>query len=650
MASLISTASCITNAVLGPVLDGRAQCRKIRAGYGPPVTQSFLYAACRTPFGRFGGALAEVRPDDLAATALTGVLAQVGDLDPQLIGDVIWGCASQAGEDNRNVGRMAALLAGLPTSVPATTVNRLCGSSLDAAIAASRTVEAGDADVVVAGGVESMTRAPWVLPKPSRAFPAGNVTAVSTALGWRLVNDRMPAEWTVSLGEANELLADRLGISRERQDEFAARSHVLADQAWAGGFYGDLVVPVPGVDIPRDEGIRPGSTPEALAGLRPVFRPDGTITAGNASPLNDGASALVLGSEAASDLLGRAPLARVAGRGVSALDPQDFGIAPVEAANKALIRAGIRWDDVAAVELNEAFAVQSLACIDAWGNRPGQRQRPRRCHCHRPPARRLRRARPRDARQATRGGRRPLGSRGDLHRRRPGPHRRAGEPGGDGVSLTAICESAAQAVEPSRTAAGAPARWSAGHGAEALTVLTGELGDVVEVRVEVKDGQPRELGGGRVEEVRDRRGAAVAPLREQQLHLECPVLDRGREVLDGHDRDRRAAEHRAGLGCGPRRVADFEPGDAGDPHQASFDACGPLLGIGAVGQTYQGGLVDQPFGHRHAALVTSSSARSANVSAKSRRSCTETGALTVAASAARRLRMYSTREIPSRAA
>jgi len=344
-------------AVGHPPIDGR---------YGPSVTASFLYAACRTPFGRFGGALAEVRPDDLAATALTGVLAQVGDLDPERIGDVILGCANQAGEDNRNVGRMAALLAGLPTSVPATTVNRLCGSSLDAAITASRTIEGGDADVVVAGGVESMTRAPWVLPKPSRAFPAGNVTAVSTALGWRLVNDRMPAEWTVSLGEANELLADRLGIPRERQDEFAARSHVLADQAWADSFYDDLVVPVPGVDLPRDEGIRPGSTPETLAGLRPVFRPGGTITPGNASPLNDGASALLLGSEAAADLLGRTPLARVAGRGTHALDPQDFGIAPVEAANKALVRAGIGWDDVAAVELNEAFAVQSLACVDAW--------------------------------------------------------------------------------------------------------------------------------------------------------------------------------------------------------------------------------------------------------------------------------------------
>ena len=328
------------------------------------MSDAFLYAAARTPFGRFGGALAEVRPDDLAAAAMTAVLAKAPGLDPAAIGDVVWGCANQAGEDNRNVGRMAVLLAGLPVSVPAVTVNRLCGSSLDAAMTASRTIESGDADVVLAGGVESMTRAPWVLPKPSRAFPAGNVTAVSTTLGWRLVNERMPAEWTVSLGEANELLADRFSISRERQDEFAARSHQLADAAWEAGFYDDLVVPVEGVDLARDEGIRPGSTAEKLAGLKPSFRPDGTITAANASPLNDGASALLIGSEKAD--LGAEPMARIAGRGVHALVPQDFGFAPVEAADKALARAGVTWDDVAAVELNEAFAVQSLACVDAW--------------------------------------------------------------------------------------------------------------------------------------------------------------------------------------------------------------------------------------------------------------------------------------------
>lgn len=330
------------------------------------VTSSFIFAANRTPFGRFGGALAEVRPDDVAASALTSVLAKVPGLDPAAIGDVAWGCANQAGEDNRNVGRMAALLAGLPASVPAVTVNRLCGSSLDAAITASRTIETGDADVVIAGGVESMTRAPWVLPKPERAFPAGNVTAFSTTLGWRLVNDRMPAEWTVSLGEANEALGDRLAISRERQDALAARSHRLAHKAWEDGFYDDLVTPIPGTTLERDECIRPNSTLESLAGLRPSFRPNGTITAGNASPLTDGASALVLGSEKAADIVGTTPIARIAARGVHALNPQDFGIGPVEAANKALRRAGIGWSDVGAVELNEAFAVQAIACIDAW--------------------------------------------------------------------------------------------------------------------------------------------------------------------------------------------------------------------------------------------------------------------------------------------
>jgi acetyl-CoA acetyltransferase family protein len=330
------------------------------------VTSAFVYGAARTPFGRFGGALADVRPDDLAATAITGVLAQAPALDPERIDDVVWGNANGAGEDNRNVGRMAVLLAGLPVSVPAVTVNRLCGSSLDAAMAGSRTIESGDADVVLTGGVESMTRAPWVLPKPSRAYPAGNVTAVSTTLGWRLVNERMPAEWTVSLGEANELLAERFGISRERQDAFAVRSHELAHAAWEAGFYDDLVVPVAGIDLGRDEGIRPGSSVDKLAALKPSFRPDGTITAANASPLNDGASAVLLGSERAADTIGLPPLARIAGRGTFALVPQDFGLAPVEAVHRALARAGIGWDDVSAVELNEAFAVQSLACVDAW--------------------------------------------------------------------------------------------------------------------------------------------------------------------------------------------------------------------------------------------------------------------------------------------
>ncbi|MEV0900899.1 thiolase family protein [Actinoplanes sp. NPDC049802] len=333
------------------------------------MTDSFVYAAIRTPFGRYSGALAEVRPDDLAATALTGLLAKAPDLDPGRIDDVCWGNANGAGEDNRNVGRMAVLLAGLPTSVPASTVNRLCGSSLDAAIIGSRAITAGDADIVVIGGVESMTRAPWVLPKPSRAFPAGNLEAVSTTLGWRLVNPRMPAEWTVSLGECNEQLGEKYGISRERQDEFAVRSHRLADQAWNDGFYDALTVGAG--DLTRDEGIRADSSTEKLARLKPSFRPDGTITAGNASPLNDGAAAVLLGNSAAAFHIGFDPIARIAGRGAHALDPQEFGFAPVQAAEKALARAGIGWSDVGAVELNEAFAVQSLACVDAWGIDPG---------------------------------------------------------------------------------------------------------------------------------------------------------------------------------------------------------------------------------------------------------------------------------------
>jgi acetyl-CoA acetyltransferase family protein len=334
------------------------------------MTGAYVYAAVRTPFGKLGGGLAQIRPDDLAATVLSGVLAKAPRLEPGAIDEVVWGNANGAGEENRNVGRMAVLLAGLPTSVPATTVNRLCGSSLDAAMIASRTIETGDAEITVAGGVESMTRAPWVLLKPSRPFPPGNLEAVSTTLGWRLVNERMPAEWTVSLGEGNEQLREKYGISRERQDAFAARSHQLADAAWAAGFYDDLVMPVPGSELDRDETIRAGSTPETLAALKPAFRPDGTITAGNASPLNDGASAVLLGSETAADRIGSAPVARIAGRGAYALDPQLFGYAPVEAAEQALRRAGIGWAEVGAVELNEAFAVQSLACIDAWGVDP----------------------------------------------------------------------------------------------------------------------------------------------------------------------------------------------------------------------------------------------------------------------------------------
>ncbi|MFI6777251.1 thiolase family protein [Nocardia sp. NPDC050412] len=329
------------------------------------MTSAFLYDGIRTPFGKYGGALSGIRPDDLAASVLRS-LADRSDLDPATVDEIVFGAANQAGEDNRNVARMAALLADWPTSVPGTTVNRLCGSSMDAAMQAARMIETGDAATVVVGGVESMSRAPMVMSKPAKAFPAGNETLHSTTLGWRLVNPAMPARWTVSLGESTEILAGRYGIERAAQDEFAARSHQLAAKAWDNGFFDDHVVAVPGTDLARDESLRPETTVERLAVLKPSFRPDGTVTAGNASPLNDGASALLLGDEQLADRLGHAPLARIAGRGAAGVDPDVFGIGPVEAARIALRRAGIGWDDLGVVELNEAFAAQSLACLADW--------------------------------------------------------------------------------------------------------------------------------------------------------------------------------------------------------------------------------------------------------------------------------------------
>jgi acetyl-CoA acetyltransferase family protein len=329
------------------------------------MSAAYVYEAVRTPFGRFGGGLAKVRPDDLAAHALKALLGRVPDLDVERIDDLIMGNANGAGEDNRDVARMAVLLAGLPTSVPGATVNRLCGSSLEATIQAARAIETGDAEIVVAGGVESMSRAPWVLLKPERAFPAGHEQLFSTTLGWRMVNPNMPGEWTISLGESAEKLAQIYEISRDAQDEFALRSHTLADQAWNEDRFAE-VVPVPDTELERDEGIRADTSLEKLGELKPAFVKDGTVTAGNSSPLNDGASMLLLGSEAAGEKIGVEPLARIVSRGVHGVDPDVFGIAPVEAANKALARAEIGWQDVDAVELNEAFASQSLACLKGW--------------------------------------------------------------------------------------------------------------------------------------------------------------------------------------------------------------------------------------------------------------------------------------------
>ncbi|MGX1273497.1 thiolase family protein [Streptomyces phaeoluteigriseus] len=334
----------------------------------------YIVDAVRTPVGRYNGGLASVRPDDLAAHAIRELLARTPALDPSRIEDVYFGNANGAGEENRNVGRMAALLAGLPTSVPGVTVNRLCASGLEAVIQAARAIAVGDSSVAVAGGVESMTRAPYVLPKNDRPFPAGHAELYSTTLGWRMVNPRMEPEWTIPLGESAELIAERHKISRAQQDEFALNSHRKAALAQEQGLFDSELAPV---TIPRrkgdplvvaaDESVRPDASLEAMAKLKPSFRTeDGTVTAGNASPLNDGAAALLLVDEEGLAAVGREPLARVSATGVSALDPQYFGLAPVEAVNRALAKAGKGFDDLSVLELNEAFAAQVLGCVAEW--------------------------------------------------------------------------------------------------------------------------------------------------------------------------------------------------------------------------------------------------------------------------------------------
>jgi acetyl-CoA acetyltransferase family protein len=326
----------------------------------------FILDAVRTPIGRYGGALAGIRPDDLAAFVIAELMRRNPGVEPGAVGDVYFGDTNGAGEDNRNVARMAALLARLPPSVPGTTVNRLCGSGLEAVMSASRAIAVGDQSVCIAGGVESMTRAPWVMLKPERGFPRANETLHSTTIGWRMVNPRMPSQWTVSLGEGAELLADRYEISREEQDAFALRSHRLAAAAWDDSRYsGEVAIP-DGVGLARDESIRADTTLEALATLKAAFRPGGTVTAGNSSPLNDGAAALLLADAEGVRRAGREPLARIVSRGLSAVEPPLYGIGPVAAANTALQRASIGWDDLAVVELNEAFAAQSLACLREW--------------------------------------------------------------------------------------------------------------------------------------------------------------------------------------------------------------------------------------------------------------------------------------------
>jgi 3-oxoadipyl-CoA thiolase len=332
------------------------------------LTRAVVLSAVRTPVGRYGGALSDVRPDDLAATAIAAAVERAG-VAPGEIEDVYFGCANQAGEDNRNVARMGALLAGLPESVAGVTLNRLCASGLSAVVAACHAVAAGDGDLFVAGGVESMSRAPLAMAKPDAAFPRGNQTVWDTTLGWRFPNARMEEMFPLeSMGETGENVAERWGVSREDQDAFAAESQRRWAEADAAGRFADELVAVG--DVGRDEHPRPGTTVEKLGTLKPAFRTDGTVTAGNASGVNDGAAALVIASEERARELGVEPLGAFSGAAVAGVDPRVMGIGPIPAVRKLLARAGITVGDLDLVELNEAFASQSLAVIRELGLDP----------------------------------------------------------------------------------------------------------------------------------------------------------------------------------------------------------------------------------------------------------------------------------------
>ncbi|GAA2665078.1 MULTISPECIES: thiolase family protein [Actinosynnema] len=329
------------------------------------MQRPLILDAARTPFGRYRGGLAGVRVDDLAALPISELLRRHPDLDPARVDDVLYGNTNGAGEENRNIGRIAALLAGLPPTVPGASVNRLCASGGEAIVQASRALAMGDADVVVAGGVEGMTRAPFVVPRPDRAF-ADRLEPVSTALGWRLVNPRMPSAWTVPLGRAAEQVAGELGITRERMDQYALRSHRRASAAWDAGVHDGFAFPVQlpdGSAVRRDESVRPETSAEKLAKLKPAFSDDGTVTAGNSSPLNDGAAAVLLGTESLAAELGVTPLGEVLGSAVTAGEPQRFTLAPVGAIRKLLGRLGIGGADVDLWEINEAFAAMALSVL-----------------------------------------------------------------------------------------------------------------------------------------------------------------------------------------------------------------------------------------------------------------------------------------------
>ena len=340
------------------------------------MPEAVIIEAVRTPMGAYRGALSRSRPDDLAAHVVSAAVERAG-VDPERVVDVFMGAANQAGEDNRDVARMAALLAGLPVSTPGVTVNRLCASGLEAVNQAARSVKLGEGDVYLAGGVESMSRAPWVMPKPERGLARGEQTLHDTTLGWRLINPRMAERYsTEAMGETAENVAERYGIAREDQDAFALRSHERAVAAAEDGRLADEIAPVKTpperrsgepVTIERDEGPRSDTTLAKLAALKPAFREGGSVTAGNSSTLNDGAACLVLTDERTAAELGREPLARVVSFGVAGVDPAYMGIGPVEAVPRALEAAGIGTDDVDLIEINEAFAAQVLACVGELG-------------------------------------------------------------------------------------------------------------------------------------------------------------------------------------------------------------------------------------------------------------------------------------------
>ena len=332
----------------------------------------YIVDACRTPMGKLGGQLAHLRPDDLAAHAVAGLLGRNPDLDPMAIEDVYWGAANQAGEDNRNVARMAGLLAGLPIEIPGTTVNRLCGSGMQAVVSGSHALAAGWGDVVVVGGSESMTRSPYVMMKPDRAFATGTPEMVDTVLGWRLVNPRMEQLYPpITLGMTAEVVAAKYDISREDQDAFALTSHQRALTAVAAGRFDDEIEPIEApIDVRRresrtietDEGPRSDTSMEALAKLPSVFKEDGTVTAGNSSPMNDGSAALLLATDQGLETHGLTPMARIVSSAAAGVHPDVMGIGPVPSSEKALARAGITIAEVDLVEVNEAFAAQAVAC------------------------------------------------------------------------------------------------------------------------------------------------------------------------------------------------------------------------------------------------------------------------------------------------